>query len=116
MLVPQMTRVESPPSASASEVSGFKLEKVASDPGSLVGIPFSATKIRLLWFGVEPNASLWISPRRDETGGTPELPKPREDLTKRPLLLLGASDRRLLALRVGLELDTYRIGEDSTRC
>ena len=54
-----------------------------------------------------------MSPRLDETGGAPELPQAREDLTKRPLLLLGASDRRLLALRVGLELETYLIGDDS---
>lgn len=113
MFVPQITRVESPPRASASEVSGFRLENVASDRGSFVGIPFSSTKIRLLWLGVELKASEWISPRLDETGGAPELPQAREDLRKRPLLLLGASDRRLFALRVGLELDTYLIGEDS---
>lgn len=113
MFVPQITRVESPPRASASEVSGFKLENVASDRGSFVGIPFSSTKIRLLWLGVELNASEWISPRLDETGGAPELPQAREDLRKRPLLLLGASDRRLFALRVGLELDTYLMGDDS---
>ncbi len=34
MFVPQITLVESPPIASASEVSGFKFEKVASEAGS----------------------------------------------------------------------------------
>lgn len=59
MFVPHITRVESPPSASASDVSGFRFEKVASEPGSpsATGIPFSPTKMRLLRLGVDPNAS-----------------------------------------------------------
>src|SRR5271163_2903284 len=65
-LVPQMNRVEPPPSASASEVSGLRLEYVASEPGSplAIGIPSSPTKMRRRLDGVEPNTSEWMSPRR----------------------------------------------------
>ena len=49
---------------------------------------------------------------RPEAPGAEDL----EERTKRPLLLLGMSDWRCaspLAARVGLELEAYRIGEES---
>jgi hypothetical protein len=108
MFVPQMTRVDSPPNASASEVPGFKFEKVASDRGSpplATGMPSSPIKMRLRRAGVEAKASEWISPRRDDMRGTPDESIVRSERTNKPLLLLGTSDRISLPLRGGLELE-----------
>ena len=55
-----MTLVEPPPRMSASDVSGARFEKVASEFGSLLsltGMPSSPTKIRLRFAGVDANAS-----------------------------------------------------------
>lgn len=96
MFVPQIMRVDEPPSTSASEVFGSRLEKVAaSELGtpSRTGNPFSSTKTRRRRAEPEPDASEWISPRLDAL--CVELPCSLgpDDRTKRPLLLLGISDR-----------------------
>lgn len=45
--VPQITLLDCPPSTSASDVLGLRLEKVAaSDPASGIGTPFSSTRSR----------------------------------------------------------------------
>jgi hypothetical protein len=72
IFVPHITRVESPPSASASEVSGFRFEKVASEPGSPTGMPSSPTNIRRRCAGVDANASECMSPRRVDILGVIE--------------------------------------------
>jgi hypothetical protein len=93
MFVPQITRVESPPSMSASDVAGLRFENVASDRGSpsfRTGMPSSPTKMRLRRAGVDGKASECMSPRRDDIRGTPEDDRgPRSDRTNSPLLLLG---------------------------
>ncbi len=108
--MPQMTRVDTPPRASASEVLGSALEKVAASefcPSSRTGSPFSSTNKRRRRFGVVPRTSECMSPRLEtlsaEAPGAPD----RDDRTNRPLLL-GISDlccAAPLALRVGLELE-----------
>jgi len=59
IFVPQMTRVELPPRASASEVSGCIFEKVASDCGSpsFTGMPLASTNSLRRRLGVDPKAS-----------------------------------------------------------
>jgi len=105
MFVPHMTRVDEPPNTSASDVSGLRLEKVASESGSATGTPFSPTKMRLRRPGVDGKASEWMSPLRVEICGVADKPSDLPDWTNRPLLLVGA------LLRAGLEL--YRTGDDS---
>lgn len=111
MFVPHITLVDAPPSTSASEVSGFTFEKVASETGSvspLTGIPSSPTKTLLLFEPVPPvNVSDWISLLREVT-----LPEVGPDRRNRPLLLDGASDLICCDLE-GLELGSYLRGEDS---
>lgn len=95
ILVPQITRVDSPPNASASEVPGLTFENVASERGSpeaATGMPLSSTKIRLRRAGVDAKASECMSPRRDDIRGTPEESVVLSERTKRPLLLLGTSE------------------------
>lgn len=108
MLVPHITLVEDPPSTSASEVSGFTFEKVASEPGSaspLKGIPFSPTKTLRLFRAAK--FSEWISLLREVN-----LSDAEPVLRNIPLLLEGASDRICCDL-AGLELGSYRRGDDS---
>lgn len=45
--VPQITLLEFPPSMSASEVFGFRLEKAAASDPPGIGTPFSSTNKRL---------------------------------------------------------------------
>ena len=109
IFVPQMILVDEPPMASASDVLGSRLEKVAGSEGapSRTGTPFSSTNSRRRRLGVEPKTSEWMSPRlellRPEVPGADDL----EDRTNRPLLLVGISARRspLVAARVGLDDD-----------
>lgn len=111
-----MILVDEPPIASASEVFGSMLEKVAGSD-AWTGAPFSSTKSLRRRFGVLPKTSEWMSPRRDRF--TPEVPgaaEDREDRTKRPLLLVGTSvcwAPLAPVARVGLELGAYRIGDES---
>ena len=123
MLVPQMILVDEPPRASASEVLGSKFENVAASElgiSSRTGKPFSSTKSRRRLLDDGPRESECMSPRLEAL--TVEAPGPvdREDRTKRPLLLLGMSDRCCAGPlrppfnpRVGLELEAYRIGDES---
>lgn len=85
-LVPQITLVEPPPSASASDVSGAAFEKVASERSSesLVGTPSSPTNILRLAEDAVGNVSECISPRRVAILSV-------SDLKNSPLLLDGAS-------------------------
>ncbi len=95
--------------ASASDVFGSRLEKVAGSEGapSRTGTPFSSTNSRRRRLGVEPKTSEWMSPRlellRPEVPGADDL----EDRTNRPLLLVGIPGCRspLVAPRVGLDDD-----------
>lgn len=108
ILVPHITLVEDPPSTSASEVSGSTLEKVASESSSsfpLTGIPSSPTKTLLLFEPVK--VSEWISLLR-----AVNLSEAGPDRRNIPLLLDGASDLICCDLE-GLELGSYRRGEDS---
>lgn len=94
MFVPHIILVDEPPIASASDVFGSRLEKVAaSEPvaPSRTGTPFSSTKIRRRRLGVALKISECISPRLELLSA--EAPG-AEDLgvrTKRPLLLVGIS-------------------------
>lgn len=115
MLVPQIILVDDPPIASASEVLGSKLEKVAgSDGPSRTGTPFSSTKRRRLRLGVAPKISEWMSPRLELL--IPELPgaEDLEERTNRPLLLVGTlGSCAPFTARVGLEEGAYRMGDES---
>jgi len=98
-----MTRVDEPPSTSASDVLGSRLENVAASDGAEAAIPFSSTNIRRRRPAPEPNTSELMSPRRlrAEPGASES-----EERKNRALLLLGAfSERPTLRARLGEELE-----------
>lgn len=80
--------------ASASDVFGSRLEKVAVSEAwapSRTGTPLSSTKMRRRRVGVAPKTSEWISLRLElmfRSPGVCDL----DEWTKRPLLLVGISD------------------------
>ena len=120
MFVPQMVRVDRPPIASASDVFGSKFENVAASefgPRSATGMPFSSTNILRRRAGVALKTSEWMSPLLELL--VPDAPgaADREERTKSPLLLVGASMGRPLACvdLVGLELDWYASGDEPMR-
>lgn len=94
-----MTREELPPSTSASDVSGLRLEKVAASEASGTGLPFSSTNsLRRRVEELAPKTSDWMSLRRLRAADS-------EPPTKRALLLLGMSVCGALRARPGLELE-----------
>lgn len=96
MLVPQIILVDEPPRASASEVLGSRFENVAASEfgiSSRTGSPFSSTNRRRRLLDEVPRVSECMSPRLEALTVDAPGPEEREERTKRPLLLLGMSDR-----------------------
>lgn len=91
-----MILVDEPPRASASEVLGSRFENVAASEfgiSSRTVSPFSSTKSRCRLFDEGPRESECMSPRLEALRVDAPGPEDREDRIKRPLLLLGMSDR-----------------------
>lgn len=109
-VVPQTTAWLAPPRAFASDVVGSLFPNVpVSDGASRTTRPASSRRTCLGGcIALEKLKSEWMSPRTAEPRGGP-------DLTKRPLLSLRRSECGGRIVRVGLELGSYRIGEDSAR-
>jgi hypothetical protein len=111
-----MHNVELPPNACASDVVGSIFENVAASESagtSRTTRPLSSMKMRLRARGVLILSEL-ISPRLELLTAEPG-PSDRDERTNKALLSLrisGSAD--CWRPPFGLELDIYRIGEDTT--
>lgn len=112
ILLPQIIVESWPASASASDVPGSRLENVAAFElgGFLIGRPLSSTWSCLRLGVVPPGRSDDISPRLSRARTRPDAEAPTNKLLEE---LAGCDDLAAFLARVGLELETYRMGDDS---